>query len=216
MWQMPSSTAPTVSMLSGESAMGKYPVDAVAMLAGIASVVEPHRPQETARNLFEGIELKGKLKPRGLVAVAVAASTKLSSPAAVFVPTHSGETARALSLFRLPVWIAAVCSSEQACRNLLFSYGVHPVTEATHPEDWDSFVRSWLEKHELTGDVAILTEGPSAKHPEAHNRMDDHRPETAVGEVMRERGTFRSCRKIRYLHQANLHHKKRGRKNDYA
>ena len=47
-------------MLSGESAMGKYPVDAVAMLARIASVVEPHRGQETARNLFEGIELKGR------------------------------------------------------------------------------------------------------------------------------------------------------------
>ena len=103
--------------------------------------------------------------------MAVAASTKLTSPAAVFVPTHSGATARALSLFRMPVWIAAVASSEQVCRNLLFSYGVHPVCEP-HPEDWDLFVRSWLERHELTGDVAILTEGPSAKHPEAHNRME--------------------------------------------
>lgn len=159
-------------MLSAESAMGKYPVDAIEMLAKIASFVEPHRSQESARNLFEGIDLKGKLKPSGLIAVAVAASTKLTSPAAVFVPTHTGATARALSLFRMPVWIAAVCSSEQACRNLVFSYGVHPVSEPVHPENWDSFVRSWLERHQLTGDIAILTEGPSTKHPEAHNRME--------------------------------------------
>ena len=41
-------------MLSGESAMGKYPVDAVAMLARIASIVEPHRSQETARICSRG------------------------------------------------------------------------------------------------------------------------------------------------------------------
>jgi pyruvate kinase len=159
-------------MLSAESAMGKYPVDAVEMLAGIAASVEPHRDQETARHLFEGVELKGKLKPRGLLAVAVAATTKLTSPAAVFVPTHTGATARALSLFRLPIWIAAVCTNEQACRNLVFSYGVHPAHTQAHPEDWDSFVRTWLEKHNITGDMVILTEGPSTRHPEAHNRME--------------------------------------------
>jgi pyruvate kinase len=159
-------------MLSAESAMGKYPVEAVEMLAGIAAAVEPHRNQETARNLFEGVELKGKLKPRGLLAVAVAATSKLTSPAAVFVPTHTGATARALSLFKLPVWIAAVCSDEHACRNLVFSYGVHPACTQTHPEDWDAFVRVWLEKHGITGDMVILTEGPSTKHPEAHNRME--------------------------------------------
>lgn len=159
-------------MLSAESAMGKYPVDAVAMLAGIAAVVEPHRSQETARHLFEGIELKGRLRPQGLVAAAVAASSKLTSPAAVFVPTHTGTTARNLSLFRLPIWVVAVSSSEQSCHNLVFSYGVHPVYEPVHPEDWDSFVRSWLERHQLTGDVVIVTEGPSARHPEVHHRME--------------------------------------------
>jgi pyruvate kinase len=41
----------------------------------------------------------------------------------MIVPTHSGRTARSLSLFRMPVWIAAVSSSEQTCRDLLFSTG---------------------------------------------------------------------------------------------
>ncbi len=159
-------------MLSGESAMGKYPVDAVAMLARIAATVEPHRNPVTVKGLFEGMELRGRLKPAHLIAVAVEASIKYASPAAVFVPTHSGTTARSISLFRMPVWVTAVSSSEQACQSLVFSYGVYPVFEPEHPEDWDRYVRSWLESHGVTGDLVILTEGPSTKYPEAHNRME--------------------------------------------
>ena len=159
-------------MLSGESAMGKFPVEAVQMLAGIAAAVEPSKSPVTVRGLFEGLELKGKLKPAHLIAIAVEASMKYTSPAAVFVPSHSGLTARSLSLFRMPVWIAAVSASEKTCRDLLFSYGVYPVFEPEHPEEWDSFVRSWLKRHQVKGDLAILTEGPSTRHPEAHNRME--------------------------------------------
>ncbi|WP_027716605.1 pyruvate kinase [Desulfuromonas sp. TF] len=159
-------------MLSAESAMGKYPVDAVAMLSRIAAAVEPRKQPITVEGLFEGVDLKGRLKPAHLIAVAVEASIKYASPAAVFVPTHSGATARSLSLFRLPVWVAAVSSSERTCQGLAFSYGVYPVYEPYHPEDWDSFVRSWLERHQVGGDMAILTEGPSRKHPEGRNRME--------------------------------------------
>ena len=37
-------------MLSGESAMGRYPVDAVAMLAGIAAAIEPHGSRSRCRD----------------------------------------------------------------------------------------------------------------------------------------------------------------------
>jgi pyruvate kinase len=159
-------------MLSGESAMGKYPVDAVAMLGRIAAAVEPRKQPVTVQGLFEGMDLKGKLKPAHLIAVAVEASIKYASPAAVFAPTHSGATARSLSLFRMPVWIAAVSANERTCQNLAFSYGVYPVCELDHPDDWNAFVRGWLARYQVTGDLAILTEGPSTKHPEAHNRME--------------------------------------------
>jgi len=117
-------------------------------------------------------ELKGRLKPAHLIALAVEASTRYSAPAAVFVPTHSGATARALSLFRLPVWITAVSSQPQTCQNLAFSYGVYPVCETGHPDDWEAYVRSWLASHQLTGDLAIVTEGPSTRAPGIHNRME--------------------------------------------
>ena len=41
-------------MLSGESAMGKYPVDAVAMLAKICAAIEPHRQKITVKEMFQG------------------------------------------------------------------------------------------------------------------------------------------------------------------
>ena len=33
-------------------------------------------------------------------------------------------------------------------------------------------MRTWLKEHELEGDIAVLTEGPSAKHPETNHRME--------------------------------------------
>jgi pyruvate kinase len=159
-------------MLSGESAMGKYPVDAVAMLAKIAAEVDPHRHTVAVRELYQGIDIRSRLESAHLIAIAVEASLEYASPAAVFAPTHSGATARSLSLFRLPAWIVAVSSLERTCQNLVFSYGVYPVCEKDHPDDWNTYIKRWIESHELAGDLAVLTEGPSSKHPEANNRME--------------------------------------------
>jgi len=158
-------------MLSGESAMGKYPVDAVEMLAKIAAEVEPQRRTVSVHDLYQGIDIRSRIKPAHLIAIAVEASMEYASPAAVFAPTHSGTTARSLAFFRMPAWVVAVSSFEQTCQNLVFSSGVYPVC-AEHPEDWDAYVRKWIENHELAGDIAILTEGPSSKHPEMNNRME--------------------------------------------
>jgi len=159
-------------MLSGESAMGRYPVEAVAMLAGIAAAVEPHRKPVTVSELFEGLDLRGRLKPAHLIALGVEASIRFASAAAVFVPSRSGVTARSLALFRLPVWIVAVSRHKRTCRDLAFSYGVCPVYEADLPEDWDAYVRGWLESHQVQGELAVLTEGPSTRHPDANHRME--------------------------------------------
>jgi pyruvate kinase len=159
-------------MLSAESAMGHYPVDAVAMLAKIASAIEPHRHQVTVKEMFQGLDLRGKLRPAHLIAVGVEASLEYASPAAVFVPTKSGATARDIARFRPPVWIIAVSSHQSTCQALQFSYGVHPVHEGEHPEDWKGYAGAWVREHDLKGDLVILTEGPSSKHPGANHRME--------------------------------------------
>lgn len=170
-------------MLSGESAMGKYPVDAVAMLAKIAAAIEPHRPAHYVREALKDLDRNGKVGLANLIAFSVETALERISPAAVFVPTHSGYTARSIARFRLPVWIAAVSSQTATCQKLQFSYGVYPVHEPEHPEDWNGFARQWLQTHGVEGDLVILTEGPSAKHPEMNNRMEiiDFRPKSKRG-----------------------------------
>jgi pyruvate kinase len=159
-------------MLSGESAMGKYPVDAVAMLAKIAEAIEPHRPAHSVREALKDLGRGGNVNLADLIAFSVETTLERISPAAVFVPTRSGYTARSIARFRLPVWIAAVSSQETTCQGLQFSYGVYPVEEPEHPENWRSYIKGWLRDHEVDGDVVVLTEGPSTKHPEANNRME--------------------------------------------
>ncbi len=159
-------------MLSGESAMGRYPVDAVEMLARIAAAAEAVRHPFTVSELYAGIELKGRLRPENLVALGVEAAIGYSDPAAIFTPTLSGATARRLSVFRNPVWIVAVSAREETCQGLAFSSGVHPEYVESEPEDWNAFVRRWVLDHGLEGDIALLTEGPSLRHPDANNRME--------------------------------------------
>ena len=159
-------------MLSGESAMGHYPVESVAMLAKIAATIEPHRHRVTVKEMFQGVDLRGKLSTAHLIAIGVEASLEYASPAAVFVPTKSGATARSLARFRPPVWIVAVSSQEATCQALQFSYGVHPVHEGEYPENWTAYARKWVEDHAVEGHLVILTEGPSPKHPEANHKME--------------------------------------------
>jgi pyruvate kinase len=159
-------------MLSGESAMGQYPVESVAMLSKIAAAIEPHRHRLTVKEMFQGVDLRGKLRAAHLIAIGVEASLEYESPAAIFAHTKSGATARGLARLRPPVWIVAVSSQESTCQALQFSYGVHPVHEAEYPEDWAAYARKWVEGHRIDGHLAILAEGPSDKHPEANHRME--------------------------------------------
>jgi pyruvate kinase len=77
-----------------------------------------------------------------------------------------------IARFRLPVWITAVSPEETTCQGLQFSYGVFPVHEPDHPEDWKPFARKWLESQGIEGHLVVLTEGPSPANPEANNRME--------------------------------------------
>jgi len=159
-------------MLSGESAMGNYPVESVAMLAKIAAAIEPNRPMLKVKELFEGDEAKGSILPSHLIALSVEASLEYIKPAAVFVPTRSGATARRIAQFRLPVWVVALSSQETTCQRLQFSSGVWPVKQQENPEDWNVYIKQWISDRGLDGDIVILTEGPSSKHPDANHRMD--------------------------------------------
>jgi len=61
---------------------------------------------------------------------------------------------------------------QSICRDLQFSFGIHPVYEREEPDDWNRYARDWLRRHSMAGDLAVLVEGPSPKHPEANHRLE--------------------------------------------
>ncbi len=159
-------------MLSGESAMGQYPVDATAMLAKIAAAIEPHRTINPIKGKLTSRREDDDVKLEDLIALSVEATLERITPPTVIVPTRSGATARSITRFRLPVWITAFSRYEKTCQDLMFSYGVLPICEPEHPDDWKSWARNLLQTSGEVGNLVVLTEGPSKKHPHRNNRME--------------------------------------------
>ncbi len=156
-------------MLSGESALGAFPVESVAMLARIAAEVEPTRRQFTVAEMYAGADLRGRLRPSHLVLVSIEASVEYLKPAAVFARTRDGNSARRLAAFRLPIWTVAVSDDVRVVQQLLFSCGVVPVHLPEVPASWNAFVREWLDRHALPGDFAVLTQ---RTEEEGNHRVD--------------------------------------------
>lgn len=158
-------------MLSGESAMGLFPVESVSMLAKIATATEPHhRHYKLEESFTKGAN--GSLSMVDLIALSVYHTLQKITADAVFVPTFHGASARNVTRYRLPVWVAAVSAEKSTCQNLMFSYGVFPIYEKEHPQSWRPYIRDWFHLHRMEGKYVILTEGPSRKNPDGNNRME--------------------------------------------
>jgi pyruvate kinase len=159
-------------MLSGETAMGRYPVESVSMLSRIASAIEPQQRGETALRPIDPEGGSMEMELRDVIALSVQTALHHLTPAAVIAPSRSGATARSLARFKPPLWITAISPLHATCQDLLFSYGVIPVFYAEHPQDWKPFARVWLQSHGIEGDLVVLIEGPSAENPDANHRME--------------------------------------------
>ncbi len=159
-------------MLSEESATGRYPVEAVSMLTKIARAVEPFNHGHVAAT-GQTLPDTPHGTPIGNL-VSRAAKTIVEHPevAIAIIPTRGGSTARSLTRSRLPVWIAAVGSSETTFHGLQFSYGVYPVLEGKSPFDWTKYVKEWAGNHGIAGRLAVLIEGPSPDNPDANHRLE--------------------------------------------
>jgi pyruvate kinase len=154
-------------MLSAESAMGRYPVEALEMLAEIAAATEPHRPRAA-------FEARCPTNPRlaDLIARSIHQAVTNMDPVAVVVPTRSGSMARNVTRFRLPLWITAFSREFATCQALQFSYGVHPVQVEADAADWTPFVRRWMHERGLVQGFAVLAQGPSSDYPCGNHRME--------------------------------------------
>jgi pyruvate kinase len=159
-------------MLSGESAVGQFPEEAVAMMAKIAAYTERHRPS-TRLNILKATSTPLKPATTAEAVASLVENTLTTVPcAAVFVLTHSGATARMISRFNPRVWIVALSGDPAVCQELTFSYGVHPVLLKKDPKNWNVFARDWLHDHQVPGATALLVAGPSTRNPDANHRLE--------------------------------------------
>jgi pyruvate kinase len=81
------------------------------------------------------------------------------------------------------------------CQQLQFSSGVYPILEPEHPEQWKTYVRRWVTELGIGGELVVLTEGPSTKHPETNHRMEiiDLRPGAFTTETQRGKAATKSA-----------------------
>ncbi len=154
-------------MLSAESAVGRYPVEAVGMLAEIAAATEPHRHSAALATQAAPVD-----SPTAMIAWSVQQAVASLDPVAVVVPTHSGAMARNVTRYRLPVWITAFSTEDATCQTLQFSYGIDPVKVDADQADWTPYLREWVLQQGVTSGLAILTQGPSEIQPRGNHSLE--------------------------------------------
>ncbi len=159
-------------MLSGESAIGRFPEEAVTMLAKIAVFTETHQPQTPLAARREFLLQRTRMTPRDRMASLTEHALETVPCDMVLVPTRSGTTARAISRSKPRVWVVAPSRDPFVCQGLAFSYGVHPVDLVERPLDWREFAGRWSRQHRIAAERVLLVAGPSAQNPTANHRIE--------------------------------------------
>ena len=159
-------------MLSGETAVGKYPVRAVQTMVKIAEEAERVRrltnPEALDRN-FETHTIADA------VCHATVVTAKDVQSAAIVAPTVSGSTARKLSRFRPSVPIVAVTPSPLVYRQLALFWGTYPLMgqrmSTTDEVVNDAVQRTHQAGYVDQGEVVLVTGGVVGGVPGSTNLM---------------------------------------------
>ena len=159
-------------MLSAESAIGRYPEEAVAMLGKIATYTESQRPPVRLAELRSRLQQGPPTTAADAITSVVEAALDTIPCAAVFVPTRSARTARMISRLNRSLWIVALGRDPRVCQELVFSFGVEPIQMVEDPKSWREFAKKWLQEHQIYGTRALLVAGPSRLNPEANYRLE--------------------------------------------
>jgi pyruvate kinase len=184
-------------MLSGETAVGQYPVEAVAIMSRIATEAETLIFSQIRPEAFElsavarGLGVSGqgpgptasrevaraaRVQPitDSIVEAASLISDRLQA-ALLVVDTHSGRTALTLSKHRNRALTLALASDLQTARAMALFWGVTPVVM---PQNYTraqarAFVLDWCRTHGLTapGDLVVAIRGSVPDDP-THNEIE--------------------------------------------
>lgn len=168
-------------MLSGETAAGNYPVEAVETMHKIASRVEQALDY---RQILSKQTKSAVSTITDAIGQSVAYTAMNLDVSAIITPTVSGYTAKMISKYRPKAPIIAVTANDHVCRKLALTWGVYPTKgeiATTTDEMLDIAVRESLNTGIINhGNKVIITAGVPVGETGSTNLMKVH----VVGDVL--------------------------------
>lgn len=151
-------------MLSGETAAGKYPIEAVNAMVRIADYIETRGPRGDGHDLQRDIVRTNQTRTiADAVSFACVAMAEDLGATAIITPSHSGTTARQVARFHPAHRVIAPTTSEHTYHQLGISYGVVPVMMEMSANT-DDMLQGAVDVAEAaglvkTGDIVIISAG---------------------------------------------------------
>ena len=150
-------------MLSGETAAGKYPVEALKMMEEVAESTEQYVDYDkyvTHRSMYR------KTKISSAIGISSVRTARNLEAACIITPTMSGKTARLVSSFRPPMPIYAITPNESVQHKLQLYWGVKPLKGYTKDSTENILLNSMetVKRKRLVkkGQLVVLTAGDPA------------------------------------------------------
>jgi len=146
-------------MLSGETAYGQYPVEAVEVMTRVAREVEEAQEADLSVNL---VRINNEVTAT-LAKAAVRACSSLPIKA-IIVDTLTGRTGRYLAAFRGRIPIFAICYKQHVMRELALSYGVEAVymePRTSRDHFLTDAIGTMLERRKIASEDMVLIIGGS-------------------------------------------------------
>lgn len=164
-------------MLSGETAMGRYPLEALRTMARIAQESESHLDYKAYRT--RRISYMNERNISNQVGYAAVSTADELGGVAIIAPSISGFTTKVLSKWRPGITIYGLSPSSRALRQMQLYWGVIPVL-SRRAESTDLLISSSVElikEHDYihTGDLVVVTAGvisnKTERKPIAHTNI---------------------------------------------
>ena len=164
-------------MLSGETAIGHFPVETVSTMANLACEAETKVETVGIAELIKLQQKRGEISQSDLVSLAVLLAVETLQPSLVIILAKIGATARRVSRFGLSQWIAAPSHLETTCQQLQFSRGIYPTLVADKeilatPEARRQYALDTLKEHNIDCGLVLLVEGSGTLKAEDTKRID--------------------------------------------
>lgn len=144
-------------MLSGETTIGKHPVETVAAMSRICEVTEKYAEY----NYVE--EMRHVTNPRDAIAVSVVDTANRLNAKLITTATVHGRTAKLISNFRPSSVILALTPNEKDGRRMILNYGIYPMVMPIMNSTDDVLKNSILKAKEFMElkekDIVVITGG---------------------------------------------------------